>query len=85
MSLADANVVGVSDAQSRLLDLLERVAGGEQITITRNGWPVARLVPVPADSSVERRREAVQAMRELANRNRLEGLRVKDLIAEGRT
>lgn len=77
--------MGVSDAQSHLSDLLDRVAGGEQITITRNGLPVAQLVPVPADSSMERRREAVQAMRELATRNRLDGLQVKDLIAEGRT
>lgn len=85
MSSTEAIVVGVSDAQSQFWDLLERVAGGEQITITRDGSPVAQLVPVPADSAVERRREAVQTMRELATRNRLDGLRVKDLIAEGRT
>jgi DNA-directed RNA polymerase sigma subunit (sigma70/sigma32) len=33
---------------------------------------------------MESRQEAIQLMRELARRYRLDGLRVKDLIAEGR-
>ena len=34
-------------AQSSLPDLLEKVAGGEQITITQDGQPKAMLVSVP--------------------------------------
>ena len=38
--------VGVHEAKSTLSELLRRVAEGEEVTITRGGEPVARLVPV---------------------------------------
>ncbi|MEJ3659030.1 type II toxin-antitoxin system Phd/YefM family antitoxin [Actinomycetes bacterium KLBMP 9759] len=38
--------VGVHVAKSTLSELLRRVAGGEEVTITRGGEPVARLVPI---------------------------------------
>lgn len=38
--------VGVHEAKTTLSRLLERVASGEEITITRRGEAVARLVPV---------------------------------------
>ncbi|MGH3824679.1 MAG: type II toxin-antitoxin system Phd/YefM family antitoxin [Pseudonocardiaceae bacterium] len=38
--------VGVHEAKTTLSQLLRRVAAGEEITITRGGDPVARLVPV---------------------------------------
>lgn len=78
------NIVGAYDAKTHFSQLLERVAAGEVITITRHGSPVARLVPAAPASSAETRREAISAMRTLASRHRLRGLRVKDLIAEGR-
>jgi len=37
-----------------------------------------------AAAEQERRREAISRMRSLASRNRLRGLSVRDLIAEGR-
>jgi prevent-host-death family protein len=37
--------VGVHEAKTNLSRLLERVAAGEEITITRRGEEVARLVP----------------------------------------
>lgn len=37
--------VGVHEAKTNLSRLLERVAAGEEIAITRRGEPVARLVP----------------------------------------
>jgi prevent-host-death family protein len=39
--------VGVHEAKSTLSELLRRVALGEEVTITRGGEPVARLVPAP--------------------------------------
>ena len=84
MERPDANMVGAYDAKTHFSELLERVVAGEQITITRHGAPVARLV---ARSSRLFRRRApctVVAMRQLAGRNRLGGLSVKALIAEGR-
>lgn len=38
--------VGVHEAKTNLSRLLRRVAGGEEVLITRSGEPVARLVPV---------------------------------------
>jgi prevent-host-death family protein len=37
--------VGVHEAKTHLSKLLERVAAGEEVTITRRGEEVARLVP----------------------------------------
>jgi prevent-host-death family protein len=37
--------VGVHEAKTNLSRLLRRVAAGEEVTITRGGEPVARLVP----------------------------------------
>ena len=84
MENSDANLVGAYDAKTHFSELLERVAAGEQITITRHGTPVARLVPVRPVFSEEEHRAAITAMRQLAARNRLDGLSVKGLIAEGR-
>ena len=39
-------VVGVHEAKSTLSQLLRRVAAGDEVTITRGGEPLARLVPV---------------------------------------
>jgi prevent-host-death family protein len=41
--------VGVSEAKTNLSLLLRKVAGGEEVLITRRGEPVARLVPVRAN------------------------------------
>jgi prevent-host-death family protein len=84
MERSDANRVGSYDAKTHFSELLERVTAGEQITITRHGVAVARLVPIQPVFSEEERRAAIVAMRQLASRNRLDGLSVKALIAEGR-
>jgi prevent-host-death family protein len=84
MKVSEGNSVGAYEAKTHFSQLLERVAAGEEITITRHGNPVARLVPALASPSIDSRREAILKMRELASRNRLGGLRVRDLIAEGR-
>jgi len=75
--------VGSYQAKTHLPSLLDRVANGEQITITRHGVPVARLVPVGTRSKADVR-AAIQAIRELRKGNRLGGLKVRDMIEEGR-
>lgn len=37
--------VGVHEAKTTLSELLRRVAAGEEVTITRSGEPVARIIP----------------------------------------
>ena len=80
----ESTVVGAYEAKTHFSELLERVAGGAEVTITRHGMPVARLVPALKSASTEERREAIAAMRELSKSLSLRGLRVKDLISEGR-
>jgi prevent-host-death family protein len=84
MNGSESSVIGAYEAKTRFSQLLERVAMGEEITITRHGQPVARLVPPLQAYSIENRKEAIRQMRDLACRNRLDGIRVQDLIAEGR-
>jgi prevent-host-death family protein len=77
--------VGSYEAKSHLPALLERVARGERITITRHGKPVAQLVPVePAD-----RPDVKQVVKDmLAYRDQqkvtLGGVTIRELIDEGR-
>jgi prevent-host-death family protein len=78
------SVVGAYDAKTHLAELLERVQHGEEITITRHGSPIARLVPVDKTFTATDRRAALEAMNVIAQRNRLRRLRIKDLMNEGR-
>jgi prevent-host-death family protein len=74
--------VGVYDAKTHLPSLLDEVEQGETITITRHGKPVARIVPIgPVRRSVA---ETIAAIREARKGNRLDGLKIRDLIDEGR-
>lgn len=40
--------VSLADAKNRLSELVRSVEGGEDVMITRNGKPVAQLVPPPS-------------------------------------
>ena len=42
--------VGAFEAKTHLSELLARVEAGEQVTITKHGRPVARLVPMTETS-----------------------------------
>lgn len=75
--------IGAYDAKTRFSELLARVEDGQEVTITRHGRPVAKLVPLNPRATPAQARDAIE--RWLAgDRPRLRGLRVKDLIAEGR-
>jgi prevent-host-death family protein len=74
--------VGAFEAKTHLSALLERVAGGEEIVITRHGKPIARLVPAVAPDR-ERARTAAARLREERVGRRL-GLPWKELRDEGR-
>jgi len=76
--------VGAYEAKTHFSKLLERVVSGEEVTITRHGAPVARLVPVKRKTTPSERRAAIKAMRKLASGISLGELRIKDLIREGR-
>ena len=75
--------IGAQEAKIRLSQLLKRVAGGERITITESGVPVAVLVP-PEVSPKMTVQEVFAAIDEIAGRNRLDGLNIREMIEEGR-
>ena len=74
--------IGAYEAKTHLPALLERVARGEQFTITKHGRPVARLVPVGRHSP-DRRREAIERLKRFREGQSLD-VPVKELIGEGR-
>ena len=75
--------VGSFEAKTHLSALLERVARGERITITKRGVPVAMLIPMPAAQKRDPK-EAARRIRELRKGNSLRGLTIRQLIDEGR-
>lgn len=76
--------IAVSRARARWSELLDRVAKGERITITRRGVPVAELTPVPPPRDPEKVQHAVEDIRRLRRGVRLNGITIRELIEEGR-
>jgi prevent-host-death family protein len=75
----------VADAKARFSELVARAEGGEAITIKRHGQPVARLVPIAADSEDARRERHEEFVAWVKSRPRYPGLiDYKALINEGR-
>ena len=75
--------VGAFEAKTHLAALLDRVARGERITITRHGVPVADLIP--AKASLQRDRQGlIDEIKRIRKGNRLRGLKIRALIEEGR-
>lgn len=73
-----------TDVPARLRELLARIAVGEQVTITTDGRPVARIMPAEHPQNEAAARAAVAEMRQIRQRLTLGGLKVKDLMNEGR-
>jgi prevent-host-death family protein len=75
--------VGAFEAKTHLSALLERVAAGEEVVITKHGRPVARLVRA---EQVDRARAdaAFEKLKQLRSGTTLGGLSWKALRDEGR-
>ena len=75
--------MGIFEAKTHLSLLLERVAQGEEIVITRHGKPLARLIPIAvADRS--RIDLAISKLKSLRKGCNLGGLSWQELRDEGR-
>ena len=74
--------IGVSEAKAHLAKLLDRVAKGKTITITRHGVPVATLQPVdPSQKSPVR--DVIDQLKRFRIGNRLEGFSLREMIKGG--
>jgi len=59
-------VIGSFEAKTHFAELLSRAERGEEITITRRGKPVARLVPTERGHDIVAARAAAERIRALA-------------------
>jgi len=75
--------IGAFEAKNRLSELLDAAENGEEVVITKHGRPVAKLVPVESFDR-ERARAAAEWLKDFRKKHPLRGLKIKDLINEGR-
>lgn len=75
--------VGAFEAKTHLAALLDAVSAGEQITITRHGRPVARLVP-PTSEPQASVADTIARLRQFSQGQSLGGLRIAELRDQGR-
>lgn len=80
------SIVGAFEAKTHLSELLQRVERGEEITITRHGKAVARLVPaVDREAEAQNRRTWLLAQsRRMRKKYSLGAFTARELINEGR-
>ena len=76
--------IGAFEAKNKFGHLLDQVEHGEEIVITRHGKAVARLVPAGPGFDRDNALRAVAGILNLSQGVTLGGLRIKDLINEGR-
>ena len=76
--------IGAFEAKTHLATLLDRVAKGEKITITRHGIPAAVLAPVAETATKLSHEDIVQGMRALRKRVKPGKMSVREMINEGR-
>jgi prevent-host-death family protein len=77
------------EAKTRLGRILDRVQAGEELLITRHGQPVAVLVPVRRDQSVDNVDRALATFREIRKSLKARGVKIarkeiREWISEGR-
>jgi prevent-host-death family protein len=75
--------VGAYEAKTHLPKLLEKVARGAKITITRHGTPVA-VLQQPENKSIENVRGTIEALRRFRANMSLGGFSIRELMEEGR-
>ncbi|MBI2822225.1 MAG: type II toxin-antitoxin system prevent-host-death family antitoxin [Acidobacteria bacterium] len=78
--------IGAFEAKTHLSALLDRVAKGERITITKHGVPAAMLVPMaePRSRARHSHKEIVEGMRALRQQVNPGTMSVREMVEEGR-
>ena len=75
--------VAIYEMKANLSHLLDQVEAGEEITVTRRGVPIARLIPdhPPIKPDVTALIERIKSSR---HKSTLDGLNLRELIEGGR-
>ena len=76
--------IGSFHAKTHFSSLLERVANGEVIEITRRGVPVAQLVPATLQDERENLKAVIEELKNFSRGRRLGRLTIRQMIEEGR-
>ena len=76
--------IGDFEAKNKLGTLLDWVENGEEVLITRRGKAVARLVPAEPGFDRAKARRAADGLLDARRGVTLGGLKIKDLVNEGR-
>ncbi len=76
--------IGIFEAKTHLSALLDRVAKGEKITITKHGIPAAILIPPGEARRKLSHLEVVEGMRALRKRVKIGKTSVREMIQAGR-
>ena len=72
-------IVSAFEAKTHFSQLLNKVAIGESITITRHGEPVARLVPAKPARNPQVLETLVKEIKRTRKGRSLGGIKIKDL------
>ena len=75
--------VAASEVKNHLSKLLEKVARGQRITITKHGVPVAVLGPYDPEKDVDIQ-QVIDKLIEFREKHALGELNVREMIKEGR-
>lgn len=73
----------MQEAKIRLAEMIEQVRQGGEVTITRRGVPVARLVAAH-EQSTDNVKRALEEAKKIRSRLSLGGISIRSLIDEGR-
>ncbi len=76
--------VGALEAKNKLGTLLDWVASGDEVLITRHGKAAARLVSAPPTFDRAKASQAVRGLLDTSRGLSLGGLKIKDLVDESR-
>lgn len=74
--------IGSFDAKTHFSEIIQKVCQGEEYLITKNGKPVARILP--PETSENRIKESVARILKRRGKYKSSQKEIKSLIAEGR-
>ena len=77
------NTIGAFDAKTHLSQLLEEDQNGNEITITKRGKPIARLIPFKKEKKNKSIKEILETF-DTIRESVIGKVNIKSYIAEGR-